>query len=143
MKVSEIMSGSIAAVSPASSIKRAADLMRTENVGFLPVIDGKRLVGVVTDRDIVLRVVSTDKAIDDTVVDDAMTEEVHYCLGDDDVEVVAKRLGELRIRRMPVVDCSGRVTGVISLDDIAVHADWGTTVTEALRRIAMPGMQGV
>lgn len=138
VKTSEIMSREVSAVSPANSIKSAADIMRVNNVGILPVVDGNRMVGIITDRDIVLRVISDGKAVADSVVEDAMTEEVHYCLDDDDVEDVAKRLGELRIRRMPVLDSSGHIVGMISLDDVAVHADWARTVTEALRSIALP-----
>lgn len=138
MKVVEIMRRKLAAVSPAHTIKSTADIMRSSDVGILPVLDGSRMVGIITDRDIVLRVVSEGKSATDCKVGDVMTEEIHYCLDDDDVDDVAKRLGDLRIRRMPVLDRSNRPVGIISLDDIAIHADWGHTVTEALRRIVAP-----
>lgn len=136
MKVGEIMSRNVAVASPADTVKSAADIMRSNNIGILPVLDGKRMAGIITDRDIVIRVVSDGKSATDCAVGDVMTEEVHYCLDDDDIEDVAKRLGDLRVRRMPVLDRSNHTIGIISLDDIAVHADWGHTVTEALRRIS-------
>ncbi len=136
MKVSEIMSRKLAVVSPVDTVKSAANIMRSANVGILPVLSENRMIGIITDRDIVVRVVSEGKSAANCQVGDVMTEDVHYCLDDDGVEDVARRLGELRVRRMPVLDRSNSPVGIISLDDIAIHADWGHTVAEALRRIA-------
>jgi len=136
MKVREIMSRKVAAVSPTDTVKTAAEIMGSKDIGILPVVDKKRMVGIITDRDIVVRVISPGKPATDCVVGDVMTEEVHYCLDDDDVEDVAKRLGNMRVRRMPVLDRHNHPIGMISLDDIAIHADWAHTVAEALRRIS-------
>ncbi len=138
MKVSEIMSRKLVVVSPADTVKSAANAMRSSNVGILPVLSEDRMIGIITDRDIVIRVVADGKSPAECEVGDVMTEEIHYCLDDDDIEEVARRLGEQRIRRMPVLDRNNRPVGLISLDDIAIHADWGRTVAEALRRIAAP-----
>ncbi|HXE16904.1 MAG TPA: CBS domain-containing protein [Stellaceae bacterium] len=136
MRVDEIVTQRLVITSPTASVRSAAAAMRDNDVGTLPVIEEHRLVGIVTDRDIVVRVVADEKPQADLRVRDIMTEEVHCCRDDDDVEEVAGRLGDLAIRRMPVLDKAGRVVGIVSLDDIAVHADWGRTVAEALRRIA-------
>ena len=94
------------------------------------------MVGLVTDRDIVLRAVAAGKPAASCIVDDVMTEEVHYCLEDDTVEDVAKRMGELGVRRMPVFDRNNTLVGIISLDDVAAHVQWEHTVADALRKIA-------
>jgi CBS domain-containing protein len=141
MHVDDIVTQRLAVISPTDSVSRAPAVMRYNDVGTLPVIEDHRLVGIVTDRDIVVRVVADAKPAADIQVGHIMTEEVHCCRDDDDVEEVARRLGDLGIRRMPVLNEGGSVVGIISLDDIAVHADWGHTVTEALRRIAQQGAQ--
>lgn len=138
MKVIEIMTPHVLFASPGHSIKSAADTMRSNGVGILPVLDGARLVGILTDRDIVVRVLAEEKSATLTTVGDVMTEEVFFCLEDDEVEDVARRLGEDRIRRMPVLNAGGRLSGIISLDDIAIHADFAHTVSDALRRIVRP-----
>jgi CBS domain-containing protein len=136
MNIADIMSRKVIFLSPSTTVKAAADAMRLNDVGILPVLDGERMVGIVTDRDIVLRVVALGVAPEGCPVGDIMTEEVHYCRDDDVVDEVARRLGELRIRRMPVVDEVNRLVGLISLDDIAAHVDRGGTIAYALRRIA-------
>ncbi len=135
MNVADVVTRRLVVISPSASISAAAAAMRDSDVGILPVLEGDRLIGILTDRDIVVRVVADRKAPTDLSAGDIMTEEVHCCRDDDDVEEVALRLGSLGIRRMPVLDQSGNIVGIVSLDDIAVHADWGHTVTEALRRI--------
>ncbi len=111
MKVGEIMSRKLAVASPADTVKNAASIMRRTNVGILPVLNQNRMIGIITDRDIVIRVVADGKSAADCQVGDVMTEEVHFCLDDDDVEDVARRLGEVRVRRMPVLDRSNRPSG--------------------------------
>jgi CBS domain-containing protein len=136
MKAGSIMIRKLATVSPGDSVESAALVMARLNAGILPVLSGKRVVGVVTDRDIVVRAVAAGKPVATCTVDDVMSEEVHYCLEDDTVEDVAHRMGELGVRRMPVFERSGDLVGLISLDDVAAHAQSDRTVAEALRKIA-------
>lgn len=136
MKAGKIMTRKVSAVSPGDTVESAAILMARVNAGILPVLSGKRVVGLVTDRDIVVRAVAAGKPVATCTVDDVMTEEVHYCLEDDTVEDVAKRMGELGVRRMPVFDRDGTLIGIISLDDVAAHVQWEHTVADALRSIA-------
>lgn len=136
LQVHQIMSRRVRTAAPADTVAEAAAVMRDHRIGVLPVLERGRMVGILTDRDIVVRVVAEARSPTDCRVADVMTEEVHFCLDDDEVEEVARRLGEQGIRRMPVLDRSDQVVGVISLEDIAVHADWGYIVAQALRRIA-------
>ena len=136
MKAGQIMIRKLSVVSPDDSVESAAMLMARVNAGILPVVSGGRVVGLVTDRDIVVRAVAAGKPVATCPVDDVMTEEVHYCLEDDTVEDVAKRMGELGVRRMPVFSRDNTPIGIISLDDVAAHVQADRTIAEALRKIA-------
>lgn len=136
MKVSELMTRHVSVVSPDDTIEKAASIMGDANVGIVPVLEGKRLVGVVTDRDIVVRGISKRGPATKWLVGDVMTENVHFCLEDDDIHDVTKRMGEMRIRRMPVFDRRNILAGVISIDDIATRVEWEHAVVDALRKIA-------
>jgi CBS domain-containing protein len=134
MKAGEIMTRGVSVVSGGDTVETAAGVMARINAGILPVVAGTRFVGLITDRDIVVRVVAAGKLAASCLVSDVMTEDVHYCLEDDTVEDVARRMGDLGVRRMPVFDKADALVGMISLDDVAMQADWGRTVTGALRR---------
>lgn len=136
MKAGDIMTRKVSVASPDDTVESAARLMARVDAGILPVVSGARVEGLVTDRDIVVRAVAAGKPVATCTVDDIMTEEVHYCLEDDAVEDVAKRMGELGVRRMPVFDRSNALIGIISLDDVAAHVQWDHPVADALRRIA-------
>jgi len=138
MKVKEIMSRHVSVVSPDDTIEKAASVMGDDDVGILPVLEGKRLVGIVTDRDIVVRGVSMGALARKWVVGDLMTENVSFCFEDDDIQSAITRMGEMRVRRMPVFDRRDVLTGIISLDDIAARGEWDPGVAHALRRIAGP-----
>lgn len=137
MKAADIMTREVELVRPEDSLQKAAATMDRLNVGFLPVHDGKRVVGVITDRDITVRAVAADLSPNMTNVGDVMTEEVHYCLEDDSIDDVAKHMIDTQIRRLLVFTRDSRLVGVVSLGDIATHAS-EHTVAEALRRISEP-----
>jgi CBS domain-containing protein len=136
MKAGQIMIRKLSVVSPDDTVESAALLMARVNAGILPVRSGNRVVGLITDRDIVVRAVAAGKPVATCTGDDVMTEEVHYCLEDDTVEDVAKRMGELGVRRMPVFDRDNLLVGIVSLDDMAAHVQSDRTIAEALRKIA-------
>jgi CBS domain-containing protein len=136
MKAGKLMTRKISTISPDDSVESAAMLMARIDAGILPVVDGQRVVGLITDRDIVVRAVAAGKPVARCTVGDVMSEEIHFCLEDDTAEDVAQRMGELGVRRMPVFDRSNAVIGIISLDDVAAHVRSDHTVAEALRKIA-------
>ncbi|MGE4064756.1 MAG: CBS domain-containing protein [Rhodospirillaceae bacterium] len=118
MKVSEVMTPCVEVVSPADPIVRAACLMRDKEIGFLPVIEGEKLVGGVTDRDIVIRGVADGLAAQGTIRD-VMTKGAHYCFEDEDLDAAADKMSESQIRRLPVFSRANKLVGVLSLGDIS------------------------
>lgn len=137
MKARDIMTREVETVAPNDSLQKAAAAMDRLNVGFLPVHDGKHVVGVITDRDIAVRAVSADLSPNMTEVEEAMTDEVHFCLEDDTVADVVTHMVDTQIRRLLVFDHDSRLVGVISLGDIATHAG-EHLAAEALRQISEP-----
>jgi CBS domain-containing protein len=119
MKVYDIMSSDVQLITPDDTIQAAAQKMAEADVGFLPVGENDKLVGMVTDRDIALRAVARGKNPASTRVREIMTDKVLYCLEDEDVEEAADTMSNLKIRRLPIVDDDKRLVGVLSLGDIA------------------------
>ena len=140
MKVNEVMSRQVEITSPRDSIQRAAQLMARIDSGFLPVGDGDRLVGMITDRDIAIRGVAEGRNPADTPVNELMTREVKYCFEDDDVDEVARSMAQLQVRRLPVLSRQKRLTGIISLGDIARDHEPGQAGS-ALHHISRKGGQ--
>jgi CBS domain-containing protein len=138
MKISDCMSRDVQTISPEDSIQEAASLMTSLDVGSLPVGQDDRLVGMVTDRDIVIRAVCAGKGAD-TPIRDVMSNELLYCFDDQDIDTVAKNMGEQKVRRLPVVDRDKRLVGIISLGDIAGSEADLENVGETLSEISEPG----
>lgn len=133
--VSQVMSRGVRAVKPSDSVIRAAQAMEELNVGVLPVCDGDRVVGILTDRDIAVRGVAQGLADQDAKVHEIMTREVKWCMADDSVEDVLRVMSQYQIRRMPVVDMQQHLVGMLSLGDIATQAQ-GAHVAETLSEIS-------
>jgi CBS domain-containing protein len=138
MKVNEAMTYGVHMIAANAPIKEAAQLMAQQDVGFLPVHENDRLIGMITDRDIVLRCVAQDKS--DCLVRDAMTRDVKYCFDDDDIDDVMQNMGDIQLRRLPVMNRDKRLIGVISIADVAL-AYSPATVGEALTAVVAPGGQ--
>ena len=138
MKVSKAMSRDVRIAAPNQTICDAARIMAELDSGALPVGDDDRLVGMITDRDIAIRAVAEHKS-PDTKVREVMSQEVLYCFDDQDIEEVARNMGELQVRRMPVVNRSKRLVGIVSLADIAREVE--APAEEALNQISKPGGQ--
>jgi len=134
-KVAEVMTRGVQTIAPHESIRRAAELMDELNVGALPVCDGTRVKGVVTDRDIVVRAVSVGKEASCTVQEVA-SEPVEWCLEDDEVHDAMRRMEQLQIRRMPVLDSEKNLVGMLALGDIAVYSDG--EVSSTIQAISTP-----
>src|SRR5437868_4989046 len=118
MRVSEVMKRDVHLARPDESIRDAAREMADIDAGVLPVADGDRLVGMITDRDIAIRAVALGKS-PDTKVREVMSAEVKYCFEDEDLDHVVSNLGDLRIRRLPVMNRDKRLVGIVSLGDFA------------------------
>lgn len=136
MKVSEVMSGDVVVVQQNDSIRTAAELMRSRDIGSVPVSADDRLVGMVTDRDIVVRALA-DGLDANTPVSQIMSEGIKYCFDDEDVRDVASNMAELRVRRLPVLDRDKRLVGFVSLSNIADAGDSKAT-EELLEGTAQP-----
>lgn len=134
MRVAEAMTRDVRVANPDESIIEAAKMMADCDCGVLPVGENDRLVGMITDRDIVIRALAQGKA-GDTKIRDVMSTEVKYCFEDDDLDDVARNMGDLQVRRLPVVNQDKRLTGIITLGDIA-HTQQTEAATEALTGIS-------
>jgi CBS domain-containing protein len=138
MKISEVMSPEVRIADPDDTIQDAAQIMEENDVGFLPVGEDDRLVGMITDRDIALRAVAKGKDPHTTLVRDVMTTKVLYCYDSDEVEAAADNMAELRVRRLPIVNADKRLVGVVSIGDIAfLHSP--TTAGKTLEGVCTPG----
>jgi CBS domain-containing protein len=137
MKIREVMSPDAKLTNPNDTLRHAAELMKDCDCGILPVADGDRLVGMITDRDIAVRCVAEGKG-PDAKVRDAMTEEVKYCFEDEDVSQVCANMSEIQVRRLPVMDRNKRLVGIVSLSDLVRQSP---TTGTALHGITQPSQQ--
>jgi uncharacterized protein (DUF2267 family)/CBS-domain-containing membrane protein len=126
MKVSDVMTRNVRLASPNDTLEEIATRMAKEDVGFLPVGENDRLVGTITDRDIVARAVALGRD-GQSRVRDAMTRDIKYCFDDDSVDDVVQNMGDIQVRRMPVVNRNKRLVGVVSLADAAMKYDPAAT----------------
>jgi CBS domain-containing protein len=138
MKVTEFMTQDVETVSPDQPIREAAQFMLRADAGAMPVSEGDKLIGMVTDRDIAVRGVAEGLG-PDTPVRDVMTEGLVYCFDDDEVEEVAMKMSDAQVRRMPVLSRQGEnLVGIVSLGDIS-RSDHGEAASVALDGITDPG----
>ena len=118
MQVKECMTRDVQTIAPCVSIAEAAQLMRDADVGIIPVAKDDRLIGMITDRDIVVRIVAEGICASATVRD-AMTHDIECAFEDEEMSVVSRRMSELKVRRLPVLTREKRLCGIISLGDMA------------------------
>jgi CBS domain-containing protein len=124
---------------PEDTLRDAAEAMAALNCGLLPVTDNERLVGMISDRDIAVRGVAMGRG-PDARVRDVMTTDVKYCFEDQDIEEITMNMGDIQVRRLPVMSRDKRLVGIIALGDIArANSSDGTAV--ALGQISRPGGQ--
>lgn len=143
MKVNELMSPKVELATPKDTLQQAAQAMHRIDAGILPVAENDRLVGMITDRDIVVRAVAEGKDPRVCQVGEVMSHEVRYCYDDDEIEAVAENMAELQVRRLPVVTREKRLCGIISLGDIARerHARGAAEALEGITRQGGPHSQ--
>ena len=138
MQIRDVMTRDVSAIHPDATLEEAATAMALLDVGPLPVHDGTRLVGMLTDRDIVVRAVATGVDPIQTQVRHAMTPAVVYCFDDQGVQEAASLMEKHKVRRLVVLDRDERLVGIISLGDLAVGIGEEERVGEVLEVISEP-----
>src|SRR5215470_11240517 len=116
MNVSQLMTRDVEIVSPGQTLEHAAKIMAALDAGVLPVGENDRLVGMITDRDIAIRGVAQGKGPDAKIAN-VMSHEVKYCFEDDPVDEVIRNMGDIQVRRLPVLNSEKRLVGILSLGD--------------------------
>jgi CBS domain-containing protein len=136
MQVQQIMQRQVSFAQPNMTIRDAARKMRADNLGALLVSDNGRLVGMVTDRDIVVRAVAEDGGNGATNVRDVMSEGVCYCFESDELDQAARVMARHQVRRLPVINGEQQLVGVVALADLGRSADGAAK--DALKGISEP-----
>jgi CBS domain-containing protein len=137
--VSDVMTADVRLVNPEDTVQQATRLMRDEDTGVLPVGEGDRLVGVVTDRDVTLRLVAEGRDPQRTKVREVMSQEAKYVFEDEDLEHVADNMAQQQIRRLPVVNRNKRLVGIVSVGDLARADHAGRFAGKAMRGVVRSG----
>jgi CBS domain-containing protein len=137
MRVSEAMTRDVRLANPTQTIREAARMMADIDAGAVPVQENDRLVGMITDRDIAVRAVAAGKG-PETPVRDVMSQDVKYCYDDEDLDHVAKNMGDIRVRRLPVVNREKRLVGIVSLGDVALK-EGERPAGKAVKGVSKPG----
>ncbi|MCW5694068.1 MAG: CBS domain-containing protein [Pseudolabrys sp.] len=140
MQVSDLMTRDVRVANAGETIQQAARLMVSLDAGVLPVGEQGRLVGMITDRDIAVRAVAQGMG-PETKVRDVMTSELMYCFEDQEIDEVTDNMGDLQLRRLPVLDREKKLVGIISLGDVAFEQGGGDGIGNALGAISTPGGQ--
>ena len=135
MRCSEIMTKSVKTATSAMPLSDVAALMRDGDMGAVPVVDNGKLIGIVTDRDIVVRSVAEGKA-DASTVADAMTAELFTVRPDDFAFEAIRLMGDKQVRRIPVVGANGELAGIISMADVALEMEDEREIAETLEEIS-------
>ena len=135
MKVRDVMTPHVEVVHPDATLQEAAAKMERLDVGPLPVCDGRKIQGMLTDRDITVRATAKGRDPKTTRVREVMTEEVFYCFDDQDVSEAAEIMERAQIRRLVVVNQDKDLVGIVALGDLAVQADQGGMAEEEVEDV--------
>jgi len=138
---SDVMTREPVYCEPGDPVTKAADLMRQHDVGSLPVVESRgsgRLVGIVTDRDLVVKVVAGNRSVESATVRDAMTANPWSCREDEELGHAVSIMAEQQVRRMPVVDAEGRLLGIIAQADVATRLQRDRQTGELVEAISEP-----
>ncbi len=127
MQIHEVMRGDVKTVERDAPLKQIAATMRDADIGSVLVVDNDKLVGVVTDRDIVIRGLASRADLGRTTAKDVMSPKVYYCFNDQSVDEVLENMGDVQMRRLPVIDRNKSLVGIVSLGDLASKAGPGKT----------------
>jgi len=127
---------------PSDLVTKAAELMKSEKIGSIPVIENeqtKKLVGIVTDRDLTLRIVAEGLDAKSTKVDAVMTRKVVTCRAEDDLQKALDAMSEHQLRRIPVVDGDNKIIGIIAQADVATRVNQPQKTAEVVKEISQAG----
>jgi CBS domain-containing protein len=141
MEIREIMTRHVDVIPPDASVREAASKMKELDVGAIPVCDGQKLSGLVTDRDITVRAVAEGRDPSEVRVSEVMSSEIAYCFEDETIEQAAKLMESKQIRRLPILDRNKQLAGIISLGDISVRTEASRQkdlAADALQEISEP-----
>jgi CBS domain-containing protein len=138
VQVKEIMTRKVEVISPKTSVAEAAEIMKAHDVGVLPVCDGDKLVGMLTDRDIIVRTTADGFHPETVQAGEVMTGDVVYGFEDQEISEASRIMEEKQIRRLPIVNRSKRLVGMLSLGDIAVGTGNKELAGEALKEVSEP-----
>jgi CBS domain-containing protein len=141
MQVSSIMSRDVHFITPEATVREAAEKMRAFDIGSLPVCRGSELVGIITDRDITVRVAAVGLPSTEVNVCDAMSGNVVSCHENDDLSDAARVMEDMQVRRLPVIDDDNNLVGLISLADIAERTGDQKLMARVLEHVCEPHMQ--
>ena len=119
MEIRELMTKGCSYLAPNTSLAQAAQKMREDDIGSLPIGENDKLIGMVTDRDIVVRGIAEGKDASATSVSEVMSDNLYYCFDDQLADDVASNMSEMQVRRLPVVDREKRLVGIVTLGDLA------------------------
>jgi CBS domain-containing protein len=142
MQLKDIMTPGVEVIAPDASIYEAAEKMSHRDIGPLPVCEGNRLIGMLTDRDITVRAVAAGRDPVTTLVRDVMTPEVVYGFDDQEIADAARVMEQYQIRRLPVLNRSKQLVGIVALGDLAVHPGAQPMAAEVLEQVSEPGKSG-
>lgn len=137
-KASDVMTGNPQSVTERDDLQKVAKLMLDHDCGAIPVVDGKKIIGMITDRDIVIRVVAKGKNPSDARVSDAMTKEAYCVRESDPLEKVYQVMSDRQVRRVPVVDQNQQLVGIIAQADVATQGNQDKRVGETVEQISEP-----
>lgn len=138
MQIRDLMTPDVEVVRPETPLREAADRMRELNVGVMPVCEGRRIVGILTDRDIAVRAVAEGDDPNATTVAQVMTSDVAFCYDDQPVEEAAELMEQQQIRRLPILDRDERLVGILSLGDLAVDGQDEKLKADVVEGVSYP-----
>lgn len=144
MKIQDVMTQNPRCVTPDMAARDAAQMMKDENVGILPVVDNessRRLIGVITDRDIALRIVAEGRGVDTSVSEVMSKSRLATCLPSEDIDTVMDTMAAEQVRRIPIVDERGALVGIVSQADVVLKANNDRKAEQTVERISAPGGQ--
>jgi CBS domain-containing protein len=140
-KCSEVMTSNPTCCLPIDAVNQVAQMMKNEDVGSIPIVENhqtKKLMGIVTDRDLALEVVAQGRDPKTTRVEQVMTHDPVTCKADDDLQQVLTAMAGYQLRRIPVVDNANRIVGIIAQADVAIHADNAKQTAKVVEEISKP-----
>lgn len=135
MKIKDIMTKNVTFIKPSTPLQEAASIMRDKDIGALPVGENDRLVGIITDRDIVVRALTENTDLKAKTVAQAMSPHCYYCFEDESLEDLSKNMGKNQVRRLPVLNRDRRLVGIVALGDLSRKGQ-KETAAEALTAIS-------